>query len=87
MPQVYTELHRIVTLFLRGERRGHTLRTTDLVHEVYVKLIPEQEIDWKSRAHLFGVAARCMRRILADFTRKQGAENDGALRRTLQRRC
>lgn len=77
MPQVYRELHRIATFCLRGERPGGSLQATDLVHEAYVKLIPEQDIDWKSRAHLFGLAARCMRRILVDHARRRGADKRG----------
>lgn len=77
MPQVYRELHRIATYCLRGEHPGGSMQATDLVHEAYVKLIPDQDIDWKSRAHLYALAARCMRRILVDHARRRGAGKRG----------
>jgi RNA polymerase sigma factor (TIGR02999 family) len=77
LPHVYHDLHRIAMMCLRGERLGLSLQATDLVHEAYVRLIPNQDIDWKSRAHLFALSARCMRRILVDHARRQGAERRG----------
>jgi RNA polymerase sigma-70 factor (ECF subfamily) len=77
VPQVYGELHRIAIQCLRGERPDLSMSATDLVHEAYIRLLPEQDIDWKSRAHLFGLAARCMRRILVDHARQRVTEKRG----------
>jgi len=64
--------------FLRNERSGHTLQTTDLVHEAYLRLVNVHEVDWKHRAHFFAVAANVMRRILVDRARRQSAAKRGA---------
>ncbi len=69
MPIVYEELRQIAHLHLRGERTGHTLNTTALVHEAYVKLVDVTQIEWKGRAHFFAMASRAMRRILIDAAR------------------
>lgn len=66
---VYDELHRIADRFLRGERTGHTLQPTALVHEAYLELIDQKRVDWQSRSHFFAIAARVMRRILVDYAR------------------
>lgn len=79
---VYSELHRQVAGFLRRERRNHTLQTTDLIHETYLKLVDQKHLDWKCRGHFFAIAATSMRRILIDHAKKKrrakrgGAEND-----------
>jgi RNA polymerase sigma factor (TIGR02999 family) len=68
-PQVYRELHRAAGRCMRGEREGHTLQTTDLINELYLRLTVLQQIDWQNRAHFFAVCARQMRRILTDQAR------------------
>ncbi len=70
-PLVYQELKRIAGGQLKGERPGHTLQATALVHEAYLKLVDQREVDWQGRAHFFGVAARLMRRILLDYARSR----------------
>ena len=75
---VYGELRRLAAGYMRKERLNHTLQATALVHEAYLKLIP-QWVSWQNRAHFFGVAAQQMRRILVDHARKKkGAKRDGA---------
>ena len=68
IPVVYGQLHRIARQHLRGERAGHTLQTTALINEAYVRLV-EQSVSWESRSHFFGIAARLMRQILVDHAR------------------
>lgn len=70
---VYPELKKMAQIKLRDQRQGITLRTTDLVHEAYLKLVKYQEVDWKGRAHFFGAAANTMRRILTDHARYKAA--------------
>lgn len=72
-PLVYDELRRLAAHYLRHERAGHTLQATALVHEAYVRLIGQQQIDWQNRAHFIAVAARLMRRILVDHARAHAA--------------
>jgi RNA polymerase sigma factor (TIGR02999 family) len=69
MPLVYDELHRIASRYLRRERPGHTLQTTALINEAYMRLVDQNRVSWQSRAHFFGVAAQMMRRILVDHAR------------------
>lgn len=76
-PLVYDELRRIAARHMRGEREGHSLQPTDLVHEAFLKLV-RQTVSWQNRAHFFGVAAEIMRRILVDHARKRLAEKRGA---------
>jgi RNA polymerase sigma factor (TIGR02999 family) len=71
-PLVYRELHRLAQIYMRGERPGHTLQTTALVNEAYVRLIDTGSIQWKNRAHFYAVAAKLMRHILIDFARARG---------------
>ncbi|NWF51285.1 MAG: sigma-70 family RNA polymerase sigma factor [Ignavibacteriaceae bacterium] len=71
LPHVYNELRRISSKYLRDEFRNHTLQTTELVHEAYLKLVGNQNINWQSRAHFFGIAAQSMRQILVDHARKR----------------
>ncbi len=66
LPLVYDELHRQASRFLRKERPGHTLQTTALINEAYLKLIDRRDVNWQSRTHFFAVAAQAMRRILVD---------------------
>jgi len=78
MPLIYDELRRIARGHLARERAGHTLTTTALVHEAYVKLEDVQEVEWQDRAHFFAMAARQMRRILVDHARsKKRAKRGG----------
>jgi RNA polymerase sigma factor (TIGR02999 family) len=77
MPLVYEELHRQAASFLRKERAGHTLQTTALIHEAYVKLIDRRDVNWQSRTHFFAVAAQAMRRILVDYARAKRREKRG----------
>ena len=66
---VYDELRRQARRYLQKERRGHTLQTTALVHEAYLKLIKQKNVSWEGRSHFFGVAATMMRRILIDYAK------------------
>jgi RNA polymerase sigma factor (TIGR02999 family) len=77
VPIVYQELRRLAHYHLRRERDGHTLQTTALVHEVYLRLCGQDEPRWEDRAHFFAVSARMMRRILVDYSRRRGAEKRG----------
>jgi RNA polymerase sigma factor (TIGR02999 family) len=71
LPLVYEELRRLAHHYMRGERDGHTLQTTDLVHEAYLRLADYQNIQWQQRAHFFAVAAQLMRRILVEHARSR----------------
>ena len=77
LPLVYAELRRMASRHLRGERAGHTLQPTALVHEVYLRLIDQRNVDWRNRAHFFGVSAQVMRRILVDHARSHNAIKRG----------
>jgi RNA polymerase sigma-70 factor, ECF subfamily len=77
IPLVYNELHRLARHYMRGERQGHTLQTSALVNEAYLRLMGEHGIDWKNRAHFFGVSAQIMRRILVDHARTRDAKKRG----------
>jgi RNA polymerase sigma factor (TIGR02999 family) len=74
---LYDELRRIAARQLRRERVGHTLQPTALVHEAYVRLVGQRRVDWRSRTHFYGVAARVMRRILVDHARRHNAGKRG----------
>lgn len=71
MPQVYDELHKVAARHLRRLRPGHTLQTTALVNEAYLRLIDASQVRWQNRAHFFAVSAQLMRRILVDFARQR----------------
>jgi RNA polymerase sigma factor (TIGR02999 family) len=71
VPFVYRELRAIAGRYLARESSGHTLQSTALVHEVYVKLVGQHSVQWQNRAHFFGIAAQMMRRILVDHARGQ----------------
>jgi RNA polymerase sigma factor (TIGR02999 family) len=77
MPIVYAELRRLAGEYLRRERPDHTLQATALVHEAYLKLVDEQRVTWKNRAHFCGIAARLMRRILMEHARSHNAAKRG----------
>jgi RNA polymerase sigma-70 factor, ECF subfamily len=74
---VYEELHRLAHHYMSGERAGHTLQTTALVNEAYVRLIDWKNVHWQNRAHFFAVSAQLMRRILVDFARARGYDKRG----------
>ncbi len=76
-PLVYDELKRIARHQLARERSGHTLNTTGLVHEAYMRLMDRESIAWQDRAHFRAVASRAMRRILVDYARRRGAVKRG----------
>ncbi len=79
-PLIYAELHRIAKSYMRRERDGHTLQTSALVNEAYVRLIDWKSAKWENRAHFFGVSAQLMRRILVDFARSRPKAKDGEAR-------
>ena len=76
-PLVYDELRRIARRHMKREREGHTLQTTALVNEAYMRLIDQREVRWQNRAHFFAIAARMMRRILIDHARGRHYEKRG----------
>ena len=84
-PLVHTELHRLAHHYMGRERHGHTLQTSALVNEAYVRLIDWKEVRWQNRAHFFAVSAQLMRRILVDFARDRQylKRGGGALRVSL----
>ena len=80
MPLVYEELHRLAHRYMGRERPGHTLQTSGLVNEAYLRLIDQSQVHWQNRAHFYGIAAQMMRRILVDYARnrhyaKRGGNN------------
>jgi RNA polymerase sigma factor (TIGR02999 family) len=77
MPLVYSELHRLAQRYMISERSGHPLQTTALVHEVYLRLVDVQSVDWQNRSHFYALCARLMRRILIDFARSQNFQKRG----------
>ncbi len=85
MPLVYEELRRLAHQYMRREKPGHTLQTSALVNEAYVRLADQSQIQWESRAHFFGIAALLMRRILVDEARRRNfaKRGGGAIRVSL----
>ena len=77
MPAVYDELHRLAARHLRRERGDHTLQTTALVHEAYIRMIDQNRVQWQNSLQFFGLAAQMMRRILVDHARKKHYEKRG----------
>jgi RNA polymerase sigma-70 factor, ECF subfamily len=75
--QLYSELRSLASGYLRRERSDHTLQTTALVHEAYLRLADQREVRWKNREQFLGVAAQLMRRILVDYSRSHGAQKRG----------
>ncbi|MFZ1702399.1 MAG: sigma-70 family RNA polymerase sigma factor [Pyrinomonadaceae bacterium] len=80
MPIVYDELRLMAKRFMRRQDSGHTMQTTELIHEAYLKLLGNQEKDWKNRAHFFGVASQAMRHILVDYARSKQSQRRGGQR-------
>jgi RNA polymerase sigma factor (TIGR02999 family) len=81
VPLVYAELRRVAHRQLAAEPAGHTLSTTALVHEAYLRLAEQTRAEWASRAQFFGLAARAMRRVLVDYARRHQAARRGGARR------
>jgi RNA polymerase sigma factor (TIGR02999 family) len=77
LPIIYNELRHVAHNYLRRERDDHTLQTTALVHEAYLKLIDQKQVQWQNRAHFFAIAAQAMRRILIDNARRHAAVKRG----------
>ncbi len=77
VPVVYDELRRMARRFMRNEPADHTLQTTALVNEVYLRLVDVRNVDWQHRAQFFAVASQIMRRILVDAARARGAQKRG----------
>jgi RNA polymerase sigma factor (TIGR02999 family) len=78
LPVIYEKLRRLAKRHLAGQRPGHTLQTTDLVNEAYLKLVNVQQAGWKDRIHFFAVASRAMRSVLVDYARKRGYAKRGS---------
>jgi len=78
MPLVYSELQKLADGYFRNERSGHTLQPTALVHEVYARLVKQDQPDYQSRSHFMGVAAHVMRQILIDHARNRNAAKRGS---------
>jgi RNA polymerase sigma factor (TIGR02999 family) len=78
LPLVYEELRHLANAYLRRERDGHTLQSTALVHEAFLRLVNQHNVQWQGRAHFFGIAAQMIRRILVDHARAQRAAKRGA---------
>jgi RNA polymerase sigma factor (TIGR02999 family) len=76
-PIVYDELRQIAARYLRKQRPGHTLQTTALVHEAYIRLIEKQDMDWQNRAHFFGFAAKTMRYVLMEYAMARKTDKRG----------
>lgn len=74
---VYDQLKRVARGQIRREREGHTLDTTGLVHETYMKLVDQSQAQWQDRSHFYGIAARAMRQILIDYARRRAAQKRG----------
>lgn len=82
MPLVYEELRQMASRYMHRQSPGHTLQTTALIHEAYLRLVNQKEARWQNRAHFFGVAAKAMRHILVDYARtRQAAKRGGETRK------
>jgi RNA polymerase sigma-70 factor (ECF subfamily) len=79
-PIVYDELHRLARRYMRGERPGHSLQTTALVNEAYMRLVDYKRMQWQNRAHFFAVSAQLMRRILVDHARRHNVKRGGGVK-------
>jgi len=83
LPVVYEELRQLARARLRGERAGHTLGTTGLVHEAYLRLVDVERVEWQDRAHFLAMASRTMRRVLIDYANQRNAAKRGGARQQL----
>ena len=77
IPLVYDELRQMARRYMERQRPGHTLQSTELIHEAYLRLVDQQDVHWQNRAHFFGVAAKAMRSILVDYARTKHAAKRG----------
>ena len=77
MSVVYEELHRLARRYMRNESPGHTLQTSALVHEAFIRLVDQRNVHWQNRSHFFGIAAQMMRRILVDYARSRNFAKRG----------
>jgi RNA polymerase sigma factor (TIGR02999 family) len=84
VPMVYAELHRLAHHYMSGERTDHTLQTTALVNEAYIRLVDSAHANWENRSHFFGVCAQVMRRILVDWARSRKALKRGGVASSLE---
>src|SRR6476620_3203875 len=81
IPLVYDELHRLARRYMKRESPGHTLQTSALVNEAFLRLVDQKNVKWQNRAHFFGIAAQLMRRILVDYARSRHyAKRGGGIR-------
>lgn len=79
-PIVYAELHRLARRYMKRERPDHSLQTTALIHEAYIRLVDYRRMQWQNRAHFFAVSAQVMRRILVDHARRQNLKRGRGIR-------
>ena len=77
LPLVHQELRRLARRYMFGERPGHTLQTTALVNEAYLRLVNSRQVNWQNRVHFFAISAQLMRRILVDYARARGSQKRG----------
>ncbi len=84
LPEVYQELHRLAHHYMAGERAGHLLQTTALIHEAYLRLADIRQVYWNSRTHFYAVAATMMRRVLVDLARTRSADKRGGGRQQVE---
>jgi len=77
VPLVHSELRRIARNYMRGERKGHTLQTTALINEAYLRLVDQKHVRWQNRAHFMAIASELMRRILVDYARRRQYQKRG----------
>ena len=77
MPIVYAELRKLARSYMRNQRADHTLQTTALVNEAYLRLIDSSRVKWQNRTHFFAISAQLMRRVLVDFARQRGSQKRG----------
>jgi RNA polymerase sigma factor (TIGR02999 family) len=88
MPLVYSELHRLAHRHIKKERPGHTLQTSALLNEAFLRLVDQSDVQWQGRAHFFSIAAQMMRRILVDYARsRRYAKRGGDSRCRLRKSC
>jgi RNA polymerase sigma factor (TIGR02999 family) len=83
MTIVYDELHRLARRYMRNESPGHTLQTSALVNEAFIRLVDQKNVHWQNRSHFFGIAAQMMRRILVDYARSRNYAKRGGGARQL----
>ncbi len=77
IPLVHTELRRLASRYMAKERKDHTLQTSALVNEAYLRLVDQKHVQWQNRAHFFAIASQLMRRIVVDYARAHGQEKRG----------